>query len=175
MKDVVFTTPIKLRLHEGAKIRRIASVHEASILLASADWSGDRTDVHRDACAAADDALAGYGTATDAFNALVLVANEAGILAQPSSDDVDKQNRIHFESSVRIQPHGGSTVREVKSVNGACEILIDWPHAKRGPYYQSAREVVEAALDGKATPGQAREAFAALAAHAGILIERGVE
>jgi len=100
-------------------------------------------------------------------------ADQAGVYVEPSPLDPDgdsKQKRIYFESSLRIQPHGGETVREVKSINGACEILIDWPHGKRGPFYQSAREVVQAALEGKATPAQAREAFAALAAHAGILI-----
>jgi hypothetical protein len=175
MKDEAFSTPVKVRLSDGAKIQRIASTQQAFILLESADWPGERTLVHSDACEVAEDALGGHRTAQEAFNAFVLAAQEAGIFLESSSDDAGKPNRIHFERSVCIQPHGGSTTREVKSVNGASEILIDWPHAKRGPYYQSAREVVQAALDGKATPDQAREAFAALAGHAGILIERGAE
>ena len=35
-------------------------------------------------------------------------------------------------------------------VNGACEALIDWPHAKRGPYYQSGREILEGTIQAKA-------------------------
>jgi hypothetical protein len=173
MNDLAFEIPVKLRLAEGAKIRRISSAREASVLLESADWPGGQTEIRREACIFADDALAGHRTMEDARHIFVMAAREADILVEPSPDDDSKTNRIYFESSVCIQPHGGSTTREVKSVNGACEILIDWPHAKRGPYYQSAREVMQAALDGKATPAEAREAFAALAAHAGILVERG--
>lgn len=173
MQDLAFQTSVKVRLREGAKTRRIGTVHEASILLESADWPGDRTQLHRDACDVADEALAGRRPA--APNALLLAAAEAGIPLELSADDPGKPNHIHFESSVCIQPHGGNTVREVKSVNGACDILIDWRHAKRGPYYQSAREVVQAALEGKASPAQARVAFVALAAHAGILAERTAE
>ena len=175
MTDMAFENPAKVRLREGGKIRQIASAQDASILLDSADWPGDRTQIHLAACQAADEALSGSGKATDAFNAFILAAREADILVEASAEDKHKTSRIFFESSVCIRPHGGSSVREVKSVNGACEILIDWPHAKRGPYYQSAREVVQAALDGTATPHQAREAFVALAGHAGILIDGGAE
>jgi hypothetical protein len=60
-------------------------------------------------------------------------------------------------------------LRDVRSVEGACEVLIDWPHGRRGPFYQSALEVMNAALEGNATAAEAREAFADLCAHAGIL------
>lgn len=114
-------------------------------------------------------------SAEDAPTAFVAAANAAAIVVEPASDDGGRPGRIHFERNVCIQPHGGNTAREVKSVNGACEILIDQPHAKRRPYYQSAREVVHAALEVKANPGKAREALVALAAHAGIVFERGAE
>jgi hypothetical protein len=79
--------------------------------------------------------------------------------------------RIPFESPIKVKVGADNMLRTVNSVQGACEVLIDWPHARRGPYYQSAREVVEAAIGGKATAAEAREAFAALAAHAGVLAE----
>lgn len=175
MTDVAFETPARVRLRQGGKIQQITSAQDASILLHSADWPCDRTELHHSASEAADEALGGCGTATDAFNAFVIAAREADILVEASSRDNRKTSRIFFESSVRIKPHGGSSVRDVDTVDGACEILIDWPHAKRGPYYQSAREVVQAALGGTATPHQAREAFVALAGHAGVLIDRGAE
>ncbi|WP_081609856.1 DUF982 domain-containing protein [Mesorhizobium sp. STM 4661] len=169
----VFDIPVKVRLREGAKARRIASAHEAYVLLESADWPADQSQAHRDACGVAEDALAGHREDAEVFDAFSLAAKEPGILVESSIEDGIVPSRFYFESIVCVQPRGGSTVREVKSVNGACEVLIDWPHVKRGPYYQSAREVVHAALDGKATPDQAREAFA-LAGHAGILVERGI-
>ena len=80
-------------------------------------------------------------------------------------------DRKSFDSPVKLQVGGEKTLRTVKSVEGACEVLIDWPHARRGPFYQSAREVVEAAIAGTATTAEAREAFAALAAHAGVIVD----
>lgn len=79
-------------------------------------------------------------------------------------------DRIAFESPVKLQVGGDKTLRTVKTVEGACEVLIDWPQARRGPFYQSARQVVEAAAAGKATAQEARDAFAALAEHAGVLV-----
>lgn len=78
---------------------------------------------------------------------------------------------LPFESVVRVQAGSENTIKDVQSVQDACDILIDWPHARRGPFYQSARGVVEAALIGRASPQEAREAFMALASHAGILID----
>ena len=62
--------------------------------------------------------------------------------------------KIPFESPIKVKVGADNMLRTVNSVQGACEVLIDWPHARRGPYYQSARE-----------------AFAALAAHAGVLAD----
>ncbi|WP_274627424.1 DUF982 domain-containing protein [Arvimicrobium flavum] len=75
-----------------------------------------------------------------------------------------------FERPVRVQAGDSNTLRDVRSVEGACEVLIDWPHARRGPFYQSALEVVNAALEGKASVEEARAAFADLCAHAGALV-----
>lgn len=79
--------------------------------------------------------------------------------------------KFPFENVVRVQAGSENTIKDVHSVQDACDILIDWPHARRGPFYQSAREVVEAALNGKASSQEAREAFMALASHAGILVD----
>ena len=73
-----------------------------------------------------------------------------------------------FGSSVCVQI-SDSTKREVKSVRGACEILIDWPHSRRGPVYQVTMEALQSALAGKATAEEAHDAFVAFAKHAGVL------
>lgn len=77
---------------------------------------------------------------------------------------------LMLSTPMRIKPHGSDTIRDVATLKDASEILIDWPQAKRGPFYQAAREQVEAALEGKAVAAQAQEAFAALCHHAGVLV-----
>ena len=84
-------------------------------------------------------------------------------------------DRRYFETPVRVQAGDANTLRDVRSVEGACEVLIDWPHARRGPFYQSALEVVNSALEDRATIAEAREAFADLCAHAGILVETEID
>jgi hypothetical protein len=59
----------------------------------------------------------------------------------------------------------------VKSVNGASEVLTDWPHARRGPVYQETVAAIEATLTGDAPAEHARAAFQAFAEHAGVLVE----
>lgn len=71
---------------------------------------------------------------------------------------------------LRIKPHGTDTIRDIITLKDASEVLIDWPHAKRGPFYQAAREQVEAALESKTSAAQAHEAFTALCNHAGVLV-----
>ena len=55
-------------------------------------------------------------------------------------------------------------------MRGACEVMIDWPHARRGPVYQTTMETLQAAIAGKATPEEAHDAFVAFAKHAGVLV-----
>ena len=81
---------------------------------------------------------------------------------------LEKEDRMPFGSSVCVQI-SDSTKREVKSVRGACEILIDWPHSRRGPVYQVTMEALQSALAGKATAEEAHDAFVAFAKHAGVL------
>ncbi|ESY70101.1 DUF982 domain-containing protein [Mesorhizobium sp. M0051] len=77
---------------------------------------------------------------------------------------------LMLPTPMRIKAHGSDTIRDVTTVKDASEILIDWPQAKRGPFYQAAREQVEAAMEDKASAAQAQEAFAALCSHAGVIV-----
>ncbi|TGV64874.1 DUF982 domain-containing protein, partial [Mesorhizobium sp. M00.F.Ca.ET.158.01.1.1] len=77
---------------------------------------------------------------------------------------------LMLSTPLRVKPHGSDTIREVATLQDASEILIDWPHAKRGPFYQAAREKVEAALEDQTGIGEAQEAFSALCNHAGVLV-----
>ena len=80
-----------------------------------------------------------------------------------------KQDRMPFGRTVCVRV-GDNTKREVKSVRGACEVLIDWPHSRRGPVYQSTMEVLQAAIAGKASVEQAHDAFVDFATHAEVLV-----
>ena len=82
---------------------------------------------------------------------------------------LEKVDRLPFSSSVCVQV-SDSTKREVKSVRGASEVLIDWPHSRRGPVYQSTMEVLQSAIAGRATAEEAHDAFVAFAKHAGVLV-----
>ncbi|MBZ9743387.1 MULTISPECIES: DUF982 domain-containing protein [unclassified Mesorhizobium] len=77
---------------------------------------------------------------------------------------------LMLSTPLRVKPHGSDTIREVATLQDASEILIDWPQAKRGPFYQTAREKVEAALQNNEGAAQAQEAFTALCDHAGLLV-----
>lgn len=83
---------------------------------------------------------------------------------------IEKSDRLPFSSPVCVMT-GDSTKRDVKSVRGACEILIDWPHARRGPVYQATMEVLQSALTGKVSSRQAYDAFVSFAKHANVLVE----
>ncbi len=80
-----------------------------------------------------------------------------------------KQDRLPFGRGICIRID--STKREVKTVRGACEVLIDWPHARRGPAYQATMEVLQSAIAGKCSAEEAHDAFLAFAKHAGVLAE----
>jgi hypothetical protein len=82
---------------------------------------------------------------------------------------VEKEDRLPFGSPVCVLV-SDNTKREVKSVRGAREVLIDWPHARRGPVYQSTMEVLQSALSGKVTAEEAHDAFVAFAKHADVLV-----
>lgn len=78
--------------------------------------------------------------------------------------------KLPFPSPVSIRFGPDNTVRTVKSVNGASEVLTDWPYARRGPVYQETVAVIEAALAGSETPEKAHKAFEAFAVHAGVIV-----
>lgn len=81
---------------------------------------------------------------------------------------------VSLPSTIRVQTGSANKVRDVTSLKDACEVLIDWPHARRGPFYQSAREAVEAALNGSLPVEKTAEAFAALCDHAGVLVRQSI-
>ena len=81
---------------------------------------------------------------------------------------LEKEDRLPFSSPVTVQI--SDTKRAVKSVRGASEVLIDWPHSRRGPVYQTTMEVLQSAIAGRATAEEAHDAFVAFAKHAGVLV-----
>lgn len=81
-----------------------------------------------------------------------------------------ERQKIPFDSPIAIRAGHENTVRHVKSVNGASEVLTDWPHARRGPVYQETVAVIEAALAGETSAAEARRAFYHFADHAGVLV-----
>lgn len=81
-----------------------------------------------------------------------------------------KEDRLPFDSSVCVRL-SDNTKREVKSVLGATEVLIDWPHARRGPVYQETMGVLRAAVGGTVSVEEAHDAFVAFAEHAGVLVD----
>jgi len=95
------------------------------------------------------------------------------VMEHTSNDELEaerqKQDRLPFGGGVCIRID--NTKREVKTVKGASEVLIDWPHARRGPVYQSTMEVLQSALAGKVSAEEAHDAFVAFAKHADVLVE----
>ncbi|WP_269932755.1 DUF982 domain-containing protein [Aminobacter sp. HY435] len=80
-------------------------------------------------------------------------------------------DRMLFDNPVSVRIGSESTQREVTTVKGAYEALVDWPHAKRsGPLYREAVEIVSAALAGTRTREAARRAFVAAAEEIGVLV-----
>lgn len=81
---------------------------------------------------------------------------------------LEKEDRLPFSSPVCVQI--SNTKREVKSARGASEVLIDWPHSRRGPVYQTTMEALQSAIAGRTTAEEAHDAFVAFAKHAGVLV-----
>lgn len=80
-------------------------------------------------------------------------------------------DRMLFDHPVSVRIGSESTRREVTTVKGAYEALVDWPHAKRsGPLYREAVETVSAALAGTRTREAARRAFVAAAEEIGVFV-----
>ncbi len=89
--------------------------------------------------------------------------------AESLDKERQKQERLPFGRTICIRI-GDNKKREVKSVRGACEILIDWPHSRRGPVYQSTMEALQGAMSGKLSVEEAHDAFVAFAKHADVLV-----
>ena len=82
---------------------------------------------------------------------------------------IAREDRLPFDSSVCVKVK--DTSRKVESVMDANEVLIDWPHARRGPVYQATMEVLRAAVAGTTSVDDAREAFVEFATHAGVFVD----
>lgn len=166
-----FDQPVAISVGVIGTVHKVSNAREAAEILIN-HWPHEGTTKHLRARRVCLEVLHGQQQAKAAQDAFVEAAREAAILAEltPTKGD-PSDGRAPFEPPVKIRVGTGITLRVVETVQDACEVLIDWPHASRGPFYQSARDIVEGAIDGIATPVEAREAFAALAEHAGILIE----
>jgi hypothetical protein len=166
-----FDRPVPISVGIIGTVHKVSNAREAAEMLVN-QWPEEGTAKHIEARRVCLEVLHGQQKADMARAAFAEAAREAAILAEasPASDDVAEPH-VLFEKPVKVTVGSSSTVRVVETVQGACEVLIDWPHAQRGPFYQSTREVVEAVIDGVATTEEAREAFAALAEHAGILVD----
>lgn len=77
--------------------------------------------------------------------------------------------KLSFDSAVRVRSGSANSIAEVRRFEDASGVLIDWPHARRGPLYHSAREIVEAKVQAGASEAEA--AFTALASEAGVLVD----
>lgn len=164
-----FDRPVRIRLEPHGKVISVDSTRQAADLLISVDWPGPRDDWHRDAVDTCEKVMEGHRAPAEGHRAFEKVAKAAGLVVeQDGSGEKGSAEKMWFDRPVPIRLDKGAK-REVRSVQGACEVLIDWPHARRGPFYQSAREKVEAALKGEITAAQAREAFLALCDHAGVV------
>lgn len=170
MAEKRFENPVKVRLTPTGKVVSVESTRQATDLLASVDWPGERDERHGEAVDTCHKVLDGHRSTVDARKSFEKVAREAGILLEPEDGSAAGESppKLWFDRPVPIRQDKGAR-RDVKSVQGACEVLIDWPHARRGPFYQAAREKVEAALKGDASIPEAREAFAALCDHASVI------
>lgn len=79
---------------------------------------------------------------------------------------------LRFPAPMKIKTGDEASSRDVVTLQDACEILIDWPQAKRGDFYRAARDAVVAAMKRTGTPAQAQEVFVAFCNHVGILVRR---
>jgi hypothetical protein len=79
--------------------------------------------------------------------------------------------RIPFESPVKLQVGAEHTLRTVNSVQGASEVLIGLAACPARPVLPIGARSGRGSDRRKATAEEAREAFAALAAHAGVIVE----
>lgn len=78
-------------------------------------------------------------------------------------------DRQPFEQPVRLRIGADNTIRDVRTVRGACECLTDWPQVKRGQLYREAVEICNAVLSGSRPAEDARAGLVAAAREADLL------
>lgn len=167
-----FDKPIPVIVGTVRTVHRVSNAREAAHLLINR-WprQGTATHVHaRTVCLAV---LHGEQQPNVAREAFAEAAREAKILAGITVDISDAMDGgLPFDVPVRIRTGiSGASSRLVTSVQGAADILIDWPQSRRGAAYHATRDIVEGAIDGQTTPAEAREAFAALSDDERILLQ----
>ena len=167
-----FDRPIPVIVGRVRTVHRVSNAREAAHLLINR-WPRQGTAVHvraRTVCLAV---LHGEQQPNAAREAFVEAAREAEVLARVTVDISDAMDGgLPFDVPVRIRTGiSGASSRLVTSVQGAADILIDWPQSRRGAAYHATRDIVEGAIDGQTTPAEAREAFAALSDDENILLE----
>jgi len=167
-----FDKPIPVIVGAVKTIHKVSNAREAAHLLINR-WPSQGTAVHvraRTLCLAV---LHGQQQPNAAREAFAEAAREADVLARITVDISDAMDGgLAFDVPVRIRTGvSGMSSRLVTSVQGAADVLIDWPQSRRGPAYNAARDIVEGAIDGQTTPAEAREAFAAFSDGEEILLE----
>lgn len=167
-----FDRPIPVFIGTVRTVHKVSNAREAAYLLINR-WPRQGTAIHvraRTLCLAV---LHGQQKPNAAREAFAEAAREADVFAKVTVDISDAMDgSLQFDVPVRIRTGAtGASSRMVTSVQGAADVLIDWPQSRRGAAYHATRDIVEGAIDGQTTPAEAREAFAALSADERILLE----
>lgn len=167
-----FDRPIPVVVGTVRTVHQVSNAREAAHLLINR-WPRQGTAMHiraRTVCLAV---LHGQQKPVEAREAFADAAREANVLAKATVDISEAMDgSLPFDAPVRIRTGAtGASSRLVTSVQGAIDVLIDWPQSRRGPAYHATRDIVEGAIDGQTTPAEAREAFAALSDDERILLE----
>lgn len=166
-----FDRPIPVIFGTVRTVHRVTNAREAAHLLINR-WPRQGTAMHvraRTVCLAV---LHGEQQPNAARDAFADAAREAEVLARITVDISDATDGgLPFDVPVRIRTGiSGASYRLVTSVQGAADVLIDWPQSRRGAAYHATRDIIEGAIDGQTTPAEAREAFAVLADDERILL-----
>lgn len=167
-----FDKPIPVIVGAVRTVHKVSNARDAAHLLINR-WPRQGTATHvraRTVCLAV---LHGQQKPSAARDAFAEAAREAEVLAKVTVDISDALDRgLPFNTPVRIRTGAtGASSRLVTTVQGAVDVLIDWPQSRRGAAYHATRDIVEGAIDGQTTPAEAREAFAALSDDERILLE----
>lgn len=166
-----FDRPVPVFVGVTRTVHKVSNAREAADLLINR-WPRQGTATHVDARTVCLAVLHGDQKPNAAREAFAEAAREADLLAMITVDISDAMDGgLSFDAPVRIRVGAaGASTRLVTSVQGAADVLVDWPQSRRGAAYHAARDIVEGAIDGQTTAAEAREAFATLAEGERILV-----